>query len=260
MSLSVAERAKSGSLAPIGRFNRVQILDLLRGLAIIYVMLYHLLYDLVYMANIAVPFFHSTAFEAAHHVFLVILFFVSGVCAGFSQNVLKRGATLFLMGECLTLATAAFAPRYLIVFGVLSCFGAAMLIYGIIAPALKILPQQAVFAVFALLAVMFYSFPSTESLLFGSIQLDIPDNLNYLYPIGITSADFYSMDYFPLVPYGFILLSGTALSEYTQGGRLPKICYKAKLPVINFCGRHSLWIYIIHQPVFIALTYAVFMR
>ena len=263
MSVATEERTVQAVPVPdteIGRKNRAEFLDLLRGFAIIYVMLYHLLYDLIFFGRMDIPFFFTDWWEAVHQLFLIILFGISGVCAGFSKNVLKRGATLFLMGEALTIATSLLMPDNIIVFGVLSCFGAIMLIYGVISPLLKKLPNIAVFVVFTLLTMVFFDFPRNESiyLLFREIPLNLPENAGYLYPIGITSAGFRSADYFPLIPYGFIFLAGTSFSDYVKGGNLPKFIYKTKLPVINFLGRHSLWAYIIHQPVFMLITYLIF--
>lgn len=243
----------------IGRHNRVAVLDTLRGFSMLYVMLYHLLYDLIFFGGMSIPFFFTDTMEIIHRFFLVILFSVSGICAGFSSNVLKRGAVLYLLGEALTLVTAAFVPNETIVFGVLSCFGMTMLIYGVISPVLKKLPNALIFAAFAVLAVIFTDFYRTDSLflVFGRIPLDVPNDIPWLYPIGITSSDFRSADYFPLVPYGFIFLAGTALSDLVKNGGLPKFCYTAKIPIVNFCGKYSLWLYIIHQPIFLAATYAV---
>lgn len=249
--------ATETSAAEIGRNNRVMLLDTLRGFAIIYVMLYHLMYDMIFFGGAAIPFFFSDSMEIIHRFFLFVLFSVSGICAGFSKNVLKRGATLYLLGEALTVITAAFVPQETIVFGVLSCFGMIMLIYGVISPVMKKIPNVVIFAVFTVLAVVFMDFYRTDSLflVFGRVHLDVPDNIRWLYPIGITSSDFHSADYFPLAPYGFIFLAGTALSDIVKSGSLPKFCYRARLPVVNFCGRHSLLFYIIHQPVFLAAVY-----
>lgn len=255
--ISAAETSLPKAAAEIGRNNRVMLLDTLRGFAIIYVMLYHLLYDMIFFGGANIPFFFSDGMEIIHRFFLVVLFSVSGICAGFSKNVLKRGATLYLLGEALTVITAAFCPQETIVFGVLSCFGMIMLIYGVIFPVMKKIPNVIIFAVFTVLAVVFMDFYRTDSLflVFGRVHLDVPDNIRWLYPIGITSSDFHSADYFPLAPYGFIFLAGTALSDIVKSGSLPKFCYKARLPVVNFCGRYSLLFYIMHQPVFLAAVY-----
>ena len=74
----------------------------------------------------------------------------------------------------------------------------------------------------------------------------------YLFPIGLTDKYFRSSDYFPLLPHlGFFLL-GSVLGKTLYRRKeslLPALDGK---PVINFfqwCGRQSLWIYLIHQPI-----------
>lgn len=257
ISLEKEKLTRTPHTLEIGRQNRVEVLDMLRGFAIIFVMVYHLLYDLVVFGGRDIPFFFSDKMEIIHNIFLVILFSVSGICAGFSRNVFKRGATLLLLGELLTLVTDAFSPDNLIVFGVLSCFGSIMLVYGVISPLLQRLPQGAVFVVFAALSVIFFNFHRDESLFFivDTVKLNLPHDRFWLYPLGITSSGFYSSDYFPLIPYGFIFLAGTALSGYFKNGEAPKFLYNARLPVVNFCGRYSLWFYVIHQPIFLAAAY-----
>ncbi len=260
MTTAVIEKPVSETAAEIGRNNRAGFLDTLRGFAIIYVMLYHFLYDLIFFGGMSIPFFFTGAWETVHQFFLVILFAVSGVCAGMSKNVLKRGAELYLLGSALTMFTTVFLPDDVIVFGVLSCFGTIMLIYGVLAPIFKKLPNMIIFVVFTLLSVIFLDFYRSDSLffIFGRLRLDVPDDIRWLYPLGITSSDFHSADYFPLAPYGFIFLAGTAFSDYVKSGALPGFFYKTSLPVINFCGRHSLWFYIIHQPIFMIIVYVFF--
>ncbi|MDE6595808.1 MAG: DUF1624 domain-containing protein, partial [Oscillospiraceae bacterium] len=90
---------------------------------------------------------------------------------------------------------------------------------------------------------------------FDTVKLNLSHDLPYLYPIGITTNDFYSSDYFPLIPFGFIFLAGTALSPLFRDGELPNFVYNMKLPFVNFCGRYSLWLYVIHQPIFLAVSY-----
>ena len=88
----------------------------------------------------------------------------------------------------------------------------------------------------------------------------IPDMLyesNLLMPLGIYSESFYSADYFPLLPhFGFFLL-GAVLGRTVYARKeslLPKINSR-RLPIrfLCFCGRHSLLIYLLHQPILAAL-------
>ena len=61
MSVATEERRNESltenTPVEIGRKNRAEFLDLLRGFAIIYVMLYHLMYDLIFFGGMDLPFF-----------------------------------------------------------------------------------------------------------------------------------------------------------------------------------------------------------
>ena len=77
----------------------------------------------------------------------------------------------------------------------------------------------------------------------------------WLFPLGLRRADFFSADYWPLLPWAFLYLLGAAL-----GGFLPETAKPhAHLPALTFLGRHSLFIYLVHQPVLYGLCW-VFLR
>jgi uncharacterized membrane protein len=238
--------------APLyNRQNRVHSVDLLRGFAMVYIMLYHLFYDLSNLARVPLPFFYTDWWEAVHILFVSLLFAVSGVSTHFSRNSLKRGVIVFFLGQLITLATAAFgnitsSPDIVIVFGVLTFIGLSMMIYSLIRPGLeKIgLPWGVLFAVSVVLYVLFLIFPVSD--IFNANNI-------WLYPLGIYSYEFTSADYFPLVPYFFVFLAGTALAEPILKRKFPEFFYTARFRPLEFIGRHSLAFYIIHQPVFMIL-------
>ena len=77
--------------------------------------------------------------------------------------------------------------------------------------------------------------------------------VGWLFPLGLTAPGFTSSDFFPLLP---------GLGWFLLGACLGTVLYKEKrsllpnFPAENFvvkffrwCGSHSLWIYLIHQPV-----------
>jgi len=232
-----------------GKSNRIEALDALRGVSILFVVFYHLIYDLIYYKGFNIPFFYSKAFGIVHSVFLAVLFLVSGCCASFSRDVIKRGAILAVLGEAITVATAIFSPENLIVFGVLSFFGISMILYGLISPALQKIPWAIVLVTAAALWFALRDFGSGRiNLIFTELHFNLPRNRDYLYPFGITSPTFRSADYFPLIPTFFIFLFGTALSKPIKSNQFPKSFYTLKAPVISFIGRHSLLIYLVHQP------------
>ena len=98
MSVATDERKdealKETACVEIGRRNRAELLDLLRGFAIIYVMLYHLLYDLIFFGGRDMPFFYFL-FNFFYFFRCFLLFF--SACREYAQasrkmclNVVQR--------------------------------------------------------------------------------------------------------------------------------------------------------------------------
>ena len=79
----------------------------------------------------------------------------------------------------------------------------------------------------------------------------------YLAFIGFRTDDFVSMDYFPLLPWLFLFFFGYFLWRLIESkglqGRFTK-----RIPAADFIGRHSLLIYILHQPVLYGACWVVF--
>lgn len=253
---SVIEKTAADKLPEVKR--RVEILDFLRGTAMIYVILYHLLYDVVEFLGADVPFWGSAWFEGVHLFFLIVLMSVSGVCTAFSRSSIKRGAALLLMGSALTIFTDIFMQGQVIVFGILTYFGVMMIIGGFLRPLLdkmNITAALIMAAVCCILFIMFRDFPHGIIHFLGEHYIPMPQNTHYSYGIGIMPQKFYSADYFPLIPYGFIFLAGAAVAKPVKDNKLPKAMYNfPKVPVLNFIGRHSLAFYIVHQPLFMAIV------
>lgn len=254
----VIEKEKTAADKPPVVRRRVELLDFLRGTAMIYVMLYHLLYDAVEFLGADVPFWGSEWFEGVHLFFLIVLMSVSGVCTAFSRSSIKRGAALLLMGGALTIFTDIFLQGQVIVFGILTYFGVMMIIGGFLRPLLdkmNITAELIMAAVCVILFIMLRDLPRGIIHFLGARYIPMPQNTHYSYGIGIMPQGFYSADYFPLIPYGFIFLAGAAAAKLVKDNKLPKAVYKfPKVPVINFIGRHSLIFYIVHQPLFMAIA------
>jgi uncharacterized membrane protein len=82
-------------------------------------------------------------------------------------------------------------------------------------------------------------------------------NFPWLLPLGFQPQEFASFDYFPILPSFGVVLLGIALGNwlYSKGKRAFDFSEGknaiAKCPA--FFGRHSLIIYLLHQPVIIAV-------
>lgn len=237
--------------------RRVFMLDLLRGGAMILVVLYHLLYDLVYMTRLSVPSWLTPGdpiVEAVHTGFLWVLFAVSGICSGYSRNLMRRGVLLYLAGFAVMVVTGLWLPDYTIVFGVLSCFGACMVLTALCDKVLDRIPWPLLTALGVLLWLVFADF--SDGILhlgFKDVALSIPPT-EYLYPLGLTGSRFASADYFPIIPFLFMFWAGRGLYRPIANGSFPKWFYKSHCRPLEWIGSHSLIIYAVHQPVLILLV------
>ena len=237
--------------------KRVRLLDVLRGGAMILVVVYHLLYDLVFIRHVALPNWLTPGdpiVEGVHTGFLWVLFAVSGICSGYSRNLLRRGVCLLLIGSAITAVTVLWLPDFTIVFGVLSCFGACMVLTALCEKALDRIPWPLLSAVAVILWWVFSDFTvGVLHLGFADVSLALPD-VEYLYPIGIITDSFYSVDYFPIIPYLFMFWAGRGWYRPISKGSLPKWFYAAHCAPLEWIGRHSLLIYALHQPILLAAT------
>lgn len=143
-------------------------------------------------------------------------------------------------------------PQEQILFGILHFTGLAYLITACLRPAVSKLPAlpacAVAFLLFAFTKGIYYGY-------FGFLHTPLwylPDRL-YQFPIlfilGLPTPDFYSGDYFPLIPWFFLFLVG-----YFGGPAVLKSKPFAKiqqwyLPPFNWIGRRTLFLYMLHQPV-----------
>lgn len=228
--------------------KRIWELDFARGLALMGMMGIHLVYDLVDLfgvLNWQLPHWYLVFKNNFGAVFLVI----SGISVTLGRHCIRRGLTVFgcgflCTGATLVLYLTGMADRsILIYFGVLHCLGVCMLLW----PLFRRLPDW-------LLALLGLTL-SAAGLVLRQYSPEVPA---VLIPLGFAPGWFSSSDYFPLLPnLGFFLL-GTTLGRrlYREPvTRLPKVD-DGKQPIGFFCamGRHSLLIYLLHQPILAALV------
>jgi uncharacterized membrane protein len=226
------------------RNNRVLGIDQLRGWCIVYVMIYHIIFDIDEFL-MPVAFFHTVWWEWIHTYFLAALFAVSGLSTGFSRDPLKAGVKLFFIGTAITMLSDIFTRGlYTIRFGVLTFLGVSMMIYCFIKPLTDKFRPLPYCLITALIFIG----------LISPFPIYIHSGITELYPLGIADSGFFSADYFPLLPHFFIFLFGTALIKPVREHKIPAFWYTASIKPINFIGRHSLIFYLAHQAVFIPIT------
>lgn len=223
--------------------QRIWELDALRGICILGMVVIHFIYDLVDLYAL-VDWQYPAAFVFIRDWGGVLFLLISGICVTLGSRSVRRGLTVFACGMLCTavtggMAALGFAGKSMVIwFGILHCLGICMLLW----PLLKRLPVPALAALgILLIGLGFY------------LEANIRVDFLWLIPLGIRFPGFASADYFPLLPYlGFFLL-GAVLGKTAYRGKtslLPQV--NSQAPVLRFlsgCGRHSLWIYLLHQPV-----------
>lgn len=231
--------------------KRIWELDALRGIFMILIIFFHLMYDLVYLFGIVeltTPLAKSL-YQFGNDWGGTPFLLLSGLCVTIGSKPVKRGLTVIGGGLIINLVTAGmyflgFADKSIIIyFGVLHCIGTCMLLW----PLFRKLPSS-VLLIFGIIMA------AAGLYMRHNVWVDFP----WLIPLGFVPRTFASSDFFPLLPnLGYFLIGAAAgRTFYAQKvSLLPKV--NANNPVIrffSFFGKHSLIIYLLHQPILAALV------
>ncbi len=226
--------------------------------------LYHGAWDLVYIAGINWPWYHSRGAFFWQQSICWTFIMLSGFCVPFSRHLWKRGIIVFCSGLLVTAVTVLFLPENRVIFGVLTLIGSAMLILAAARPALdgaKALPGLAVCAYLFFLTRWINSgflSPVPGVRVFLPLTLYRGSAATWL---GFMEPGFVSADYFSLIPWIFLYLCGYFLCRCLQEKKVTyHPVFKTDILPFSFLGRHSLIIYLLHQPALYLLTVVLLSR
>ena len=235
--------------------NRYALLDELRGLDLISMMCYHGLWDVVFLFGVQLPWYTGMPGHLWQQSICWVFILLSGFCLPMGHHPYKRGALVFGAGALVTAVTVLFMPEDVVLFGVLTLLGSAMGITALLEKALRKIPP----AVGAVVSVALFGLTYHAQLGylgFGDGWVLLPrflyQNLFTAY-LGFYPEGFFSTDYFPLVPWLFLFWAGTCLGVWLRLRQGPAWLYRRHIPFLATVGQKSLWIYLIHQPVFYLL-------
>ncbi len=253
-SRSAEKRAKNSRPAPTpvqpAVAGRKQVFDLLRGVAIVLMVAYHFCFDLNYYAWTQFNFNHDPfwlGFRASILSLFLGLVGVSLVLAGAHGFVpgryLRRLAWLAAAAAMVSLSSWLMFPDSWIFFGVLHFILVASLL--------------------GRLFLRFYwlnlGLGALLLLVGNSVQLPFFDQPGWQW-FGLMTHKPITEDYVPLLPWFGVVLIGLFLGKLTQsseGGRRFGD-WHGDHPVarlLALAGRHSLPIYLAHQPLLLALLW-----
>jgi len=229
-------------------------LDAARGLAVLAMIVFHVIWDLAHFGYAPANLPWSAPVKIFGHSIAFAFLFIAGVALVLANRehmrwpaFWRRFALIAAAAALVTAGTYALFPTSYVFFGILHCIAVASLI----AVPFLFAPWPTAFAcgAFFLLGGEFFASPAF--------------NADWLQWIGLSTSEPMTQDWRPLFPWAGALLLGVA------GGKLALPVYgkragasgeganplptRSKREWLPFLGQHSLLIYLAHQPALFAL-------
>lgn len=230
-------------------------LDRLRGCILISMILYHGTWDVVYIFGAEWTWFQSRFAHVWQQSICWSFILLSGFCWSLGKRHWKRGGIIFFAGIVITLATRWFMPESIIICGVLTFLGSAMLLMIPLERGLRycnpVAGMLCSFTLFILTRNVNSGFLGFEQ--WNWVKLPEKWYANWFTTyLGFMEKGFFSSDYFSLLPWIFLFMTGYFLYRvlYVHNG-LSRFDWKSYrwLAWLDWMGKHSLIVYMLHQPV-----------
>lgn len=239
-----------------GAPKRFWEIDTLRGVAIVMMIIFHALATTAFFGSFGLSTYKGFWLYFARATAITFIFLV-----GISMNIsftnakkklnpaalafkyIKRGLQIFGLGMIITLATLVFLREGFVIFGILHFIGLSVILAY---PFLRLKYINLAAGILAIALGLYL-----KGFTFG---------FRWLLWFGFIPKGLYTVDYFPILPWFGIILIGLFVSKiaYRESNRkfsIPDIGNFTPIRALSFLGRHSLFIYMVHVPLLMALLY-----
>ena len=240
--------------------KRYYLIDTLRGLALILMLVYHTLWDLSMIFGKAPAWFTPTADYVIQRTTALLFLSISGFSFGLGRRHLKSAMRTLAGGLIVAVATYIFMPRAVAYFGVLVLLASCTVI---MIPLRYLLDKISPYITAPLSLILFFFCENISDgyLGFLGFRLELPTilykNLITAY-FGFPHEGFASLDYFPIFPWIFLFIFGYAVYKMiSDKNRLNRLT-SPRIPPLEWLGRHTLSIYLIHQPLILGALYLIY--
>jgi uncharacterized membrane protein len=252
MILGGTDGEESSTVHSVAKEQRFWEVDAARGVAIAMMVVYHLVYDLDNFGGYGIEStsgFWAYFADATASAFLLLVGIslaisysrasAGGRRRGLFGKYLRRGLRIFAYGMALTIVFFVL-DMGVVAFGILHLIGVSIILAY---PLLKFRLPNLILGL-SLIAVGVY-------MRIEGLSSESP----WLLPFGIVPENLVMPDYRPLLPwFGVVLLGLFAGNVLYRGTKRPAVkgapvVARPLLPL----GRNSLFIYLVHQPILIAL-------
>jgi len=219
--------------------GRFVLIDTLRGFAVILMIFFHLFYDLNLLQLVTIDVIENPFWFALPR-FIVSVFLI---CVGIGlalvhkngirwEHVWKRFIKVGGCAVLITCITVVFFPKQYIFFGILHCI-----------------------AVSSVLGLLFVKYPRASLVGFFTIILSYASIKPSMEPL-LDWLGIRPLDSIPIYPWFRLVLLGIFL-EFIRFHKIP-VQQTRMVKCLEYLGRHSLIIYLIHQPVLFGMCYAIY--
>jgi len=250
--------SKSG-LVNVYNLRRIWEIDFLRGIAIIMMIAFHVLYYInffnIYYVNLSTFLFLifnysiGTIFLLLVGISLTISYSMAKTKLterGLKFKYLKRGLRIFLLGLLITCVTWYFLVEGFVIFGVLHCIGISIIL------SYQFLKYRFLNLVLGIICIII-----------GFLLYDLEFDFYWLVWLGFKPYGFYTIDYFPILPWFGVILIGIYLGNnlYVKRKRtyyIKDLTGNVIVRFLMYLGRHSLIIYFLHHIILLSIIYPFF--
>ncbi len=207
---------------------RVPYLDIMRAVAVIWMILFHVTYDMRIFGLNQINFAEGFWFAFPRIIAGTFLFCV-GIALNYTHKervktsaLLKRLKKLGLAALAVSIGTYIAFPQQWVYFGTLHC-----ILAGSLLGAFFVHHRKEAFVVMLMILILQYAVGFDIKWVSSILQRP-------------------SMDFIPIYPWFWVILLGILVGPYLS--RMPFLMRLRTPKFFDFLGRHSLAIYLIHQP------------
>lgn len=211
--------------------ERIWELDLIKGIALLLMIYFHVVYDLKEIYHL------SFSYQSGINYYIgkaagILFIFTAGISSSLARSNIKRALKLLAIALAITAITHLYDPVIGIKFGILHFLGVSILISPLMLKANKYL-----LVVLGTIVIAIAPYIST-----------IKADNNFLFILGLTTNNFVSSDFYPMIPWLGIFLYGLAAGKSFYVYKKSVIALQPRENLLTRAGQHTLLIYLLHQP------------